>query len=119
MLLRAMDSIPKGVDDADPFPFLKRAFETIALAMAFLDTPLHHLAAGLPDWMVDDAFVVALALKSPEFEILGFTAAFGDTPARARMLDRLLGEAGRGDIPVAMGTAASLPKTCICQFALP
>jgi 3-hydroxyacyl-CoA dehydrogenase len=32
MLLRAMDSIPKGVDDADPFPFLKRAFETIALA---------------------------------------------------------------------------------------
>jgi 3-hydroxyacyl-CoA dehydrogenase len=32
MLLRAMDSIPKGVDDADPFPFVKRAFETIALA---------------------------------------------------------------------------------------
>jgi len=32
MLLRVMDSIPKGVDDADPFPFLKRAFETIALA---------------------------------------------------------------------------------------
>jgi 3-hydroxyacyl-CoA dehydrogenase len=32
MLVRAMDSIPKGVDDADPFPFLKRTFETIALA---------------------------------------------------------------------------------------
>jgi 3-hydroxyacyl-CoA dehydrogenase len=32
MLLRVMDSIPKGVDDADPFPFVKRAFETIALA---------------------------------------------------------------------------------------
>lgn len=32
MLVRAMDSIPKGVDDADPFPFVKRAFETIALA---------------------------------------------------------------------------------------
>ena len=32
MLLRALDSIPKGVDDADPFPFVKRAFETIALA---------------------------------------------------------------------------------------
>ena len=32
MLLRTMDSIPKGVDDADPFPFVKRAFETIALA---------------------------------------------------------------------------------------
>ena len=32
LLLRVMDSIPKGVDDADPFPFVKRAFETIALA---------------------------------------------------------------------------------------
>jgi 3-hydroxyacyl-CoA dehydrogenase len=32
MLLRAMDAIPKGADDADPFPFVKRAFETIALA---------------------------------------------------------------------------------------
>ena len=32
MLVRALDSIPKGVDDADPFPFVKRAFETIALA---------------------------------------------------------------------------------------
>jgi 3-hydroxyacyl-CoA dehydrogenase len=32
MLLRATDSIPKGMDDADPFPFVKRAFETIALA---------------------------------------------------------------------------------------
>lgn len=57
---------------------------------------------------VDDAFAVALALKSPEFEILGFTAAFGDTPARARMLDRMLSEAGRGDIPIAMGAAAKV-----------
>ncbi|MDX6611114.1 MAG: 3-hydroxyacyl-CoA dehydrogenase [Blastocatellia bacterium] len=32
MLVRALDSIPKNVDDADPFPFVKRAFETIALA---------------------------------------------------------------------------------------
>jgi len=32
MLMRVLDSIPKGVDDADPFPFVKRAFETIALA---------------------------------------------------------------------------------------
>jgi inosine-uridine nucleoside N-ribohydrolase len=60
---------------------------------------------------VDDAFAVALALKSPEFEILGFTAPFGDTRTRAKMLDRMLGEAGRGDIPVAMGASsnANLP----------
>jgi 3-hydroxyacyl-CoA dehydrogenase len=32
MLVRALDSIPKNMDDADPFPFVKRAFETIALA---------------------------------------------------------------------------------------
>jgi 3-hydroxyacyl-CoA dehydrogenase len=32
MLVRALDSIPKGLDDADPFPFVKRAFETVALA---------------------------------------------------------------------------------------
>jgi len=32
LLLRTLDSIPGNVDDADPFPFVKRAFETIALA---------------------------------------------------------------------------------------
>jgi 3-hydroxyacyl-CoA dehydrogenase len=32
MLVRAMDAIPKGVTDADGFPFVKRAFETIAMA---------------------------------------------------------------------------------------
>src|SRR5256886_4065280 len=32
MLLRALDSIPKDMSDADPFPFVKRAFETIAMA---------------------------------------------------------------------------------------
>ncbi|MDT4966300.1 MAG: 3-hydroxyacyl-CoA dehydrogenase [Acidobacteriota bacterium] len=32
MVVRALDAIPKGADDADPFPFVKRAFETIAMA---------------------------------------------------------------------------------------
>ena len=32
MLVRALDSIPANMSDADPFPFVKRAFETIALA---------------------------------------------------------------------------------------
>ncbi|MGZ8846240.1 MAG: 3-hydroxyacyl-CoA dehydrogenase NAD-binding domain-containing protein, partial [Pyrinomonadaceae bacterium] len=32
MLVRAMNSIPADMKDADPFPFVKRAFETIALA---------------------------------------------------------------------------------------
>lgn len=53
---------------------------------------------------IDDAFAVALALKSPEIEILGISTTFGDTEARAKILDRILGEAGRSDIPVVAGT---------------
>ncbi len=54
---------------------------------------------------VDDAFAVALALRSPELQILGISTTFGDTKTRAKLLDRLLGEAGRQDIPVATGTS--------------
>ncbi|HEV2762504.1 MAG TPA: 3-hydroxyacyl-CoA dehydrogenase/enoyl-CoA hydratase family protein [Pyrinomonadaceae bacterium] len=32
MLVRALDAIPRGATEADPFPFVKRAFETIAMA---------------------------------------------------------------------------------------
>jgi purine nucleosidase len=52
---------------------------------------------------IDDAFAIALALKSPELEILGVSTTFGDTEARAKIVDRLLGEAGRTDIPVLTG----------------
>jgi purine nucleosidase len=53
---------------------------------------------------IDDAFAIALALKSPELEILGISTTFGDTEARAKIVDRLLGEAGRQDIPILAGT---------------
>jgi inosine-uridine nucleoside N-ribohydrolase len=53
---------------------------------------------------VDDAFALALALRSPELDILGVTTTFGDTETRARIVDRFLGEAARPDIPVAAGT---------------
>lgn len=52
---------------------------------------------------IDDAFAVAFALRSPELQILGISTTFGDTEARARILDRLLAEAGRSDIPVLAG----------------
>src|SRR5438270_3477158 len=52
---------------------------------------------------VDDAFAVALALRSPELQILGITTTFGDTETRAKLLDRLLGETGHSDIPVGIG----------------
>jgi inosine-uridine nucleoside N-ribohydrolase len=52
---------------------------------------------------IDDAFAVALALRSPELQILGITTTFGDTEARARIVDRILGETARSDIPVLAG----------------
>lgn len=62
---------------------------------------------------IDDAFAVALALRSPELEILGVTTTFGDTATRAKLLDRFLAEAGRAEIPVAAGvpTAPKVPLT--------
>lgn len=62
---------------------------------------------------VDDAFAVALALRSPELKILGITTTFGDTETRARLLDRFLRETGHADIPVAAGepTHTSSPMT--------
>jgi purine nucleosidase len=51
----------------------------------------------------DDALAVGLAISSPELKILGITSAWGDTALRARLLDRLLCETGRTDIPVAVG----------------
>lgn len=64
---------------------------------------------------IDDAFAMALALNSPEFEILGVSAAFGDTMTRAKMLDRLLAEAGRTDIPVAMGLPTDVNRSGFTQ----
>lgn len=54
---------------------------------------------------IDDAFALALALRSPELRILGITTAYGDTELRAQLLDRYLGAIGRADIPVAAGVA--------------
>lgn len=56
---------------------------------------------------IDDGFALALAVKSPELEILGVTTTFGDTEARAKIADRFLGEVGRADIPVMAGKATA------------
>jgi purine nucleosidase len=63
---------------------------------------------------IDDAFAVALALRSPELQILGITTTFGDTETRAKLLDRFLAEAGRPEIPVAAGVP-SAPKSNFTQ----
>jgi purine nucleosidase len=60
---------------------------------------------------IDDAFAVALALQSPEVRILGFSTVTGDTTARAKILDEMLGQSDHRDIPVAAGKPANLPFT--------
>jgi purine nucleosidase len=52
---------------------------------------------------IDDAFALALVLRSPELHLLGITTEFGDTELRARLVDRYLKAVGRTDIPVAAG----------------
>ncbi len=52
---------------------------------------------------LDDAFALALILRSPELHLLGIQTAFGDTELRARLVDRYLAAVGRTDIPVLAG----------------
>lgn len=52
---------------------------------------------------IGDALAVGLALSSPELKVLGITTSLGDTALRARLVDRLLGDAGCPDIAVAAG----------------
>jgi purine nucleosidase len=63
---------------------------------------------------IDDAFALALALRSPELKIIGITTTFGDTETRAKLVDRFLAEVGRPDIPVAAGTPTR-PKGTFTQ----
>ena len=43
---------------------------------------------------IDDAFALALILRSPELHLLGIETAFGDTELRARLVDRYLAAVG-------------------------
>ena len=56
---------------------------------------------------LDDAFALALILRSPEFHLLGIQTAFGNTELRARLVDRYLAAVGRTDIPVLAGVPDS------------
>jgi purine nucleosidase len=62
---------------------------------------------------VDDAFALALAVRSPELQILGVMTTFGDTEMRAKIAERFLGEVGRTEIPVLAGkaTASKMPMS--------
>ncbi len=52
---------------------------------------------------IDDTWALALLLASPEFDIKLVTTAVGDTPAKTKVVARLLEIAERTDIPVGTG----------------
>jgi purine nucleosidase len=52
---------------------------------------------------IDDAFALALVLRSPELELVGITTAWGDTALRARLANRFLKETGAPAVPVLAG----------------
>jgi inosine-uridine nucleoside N-ribohydrolase len=65
---------------------------------------------------IDDAFALALAERTPQFQILGITTAFGDTTLRAQLTLRLLNATGFGTVPVSAGVPTP-PKTDFTQAA--
>jgi purine nucleosidase len=52
---------------------------------------------------IDDTLALLLALASPEVRVLGVTTVDGNVDLRARIAARILGLAGRADIPVFRG----------------
>jgi inosine-uridine nucleoside N-ribohydrolase len=59
---------------------------------------------------IDDAFALALALSSPEIQILQINSDFGDTDVRTRILDRFLEAVSRTDVVVATGVQTPMPE---------
>ena len=52
---------------------------------------------------VDDVVALSLALLSPEIELVGVSAVYGDVALRSRMALKMLALAGRDDMPVFAG----------------
>jgi purine nucleosidase len=71
---------------------------------------------------IDDALALALALQSPEIDVLGISTVFGDTKLRAHLAAHLVAVFGRNDIPVAAGISEPLrrrhPPSGVAQAAV-
>ena len=52
---------------------------------------------------IDDAWALAFVLAHQDFEPLGITVTHGNTPARAKMVCKMLSQTGRDSIPVFVG----------------
>ena len=57
---------------------------------------------------VDDVFALLLAVRDPAYDLWAVTVVYGQVEARARLARHVLDLAGRPDIPVAIGSSASL-----------
>ncbi|HEX8476314.1 MAG TPA: 3-hydroxyacyl-CoA dehydrogenase/enoyl-CoA hydratase family protein [Pyrinomonadaceae bacterium] len=91
MVVRALDSIPRGMEDADPFPFVKRAFETIALAK--------------------------VATSAEEARVYGF---LGEDDSVSMNADRLIADAKQEVLSLAAtGYVEPQPRTDIRALGLP
>jgi inosine-uridine nucleoside N-ribohydrolase len=66
---------------------------------------------------VDDAFALALILESPEFDLLGVTTVSGHSEDRARLVAKLLEDAGRQDVPVVAGASGQFIPSFQCRLA--
>jgi purine nucleosidase len=61
----------------------------------------------------DDALALSLALASPEIDVRGVTVVSGDVDLRAQMAARLLGMAGREDIPIFKGQGPPIGRAAV------
>ena len=59
----------------------------------------------------DDAFALALAARSPEFDILGVVTVFKDVTTRCKEARAVLDAAGRSDIKVYKGNSRPIKQT--------
>jgi inosine-uridine nucleoside N-ribohydrolase len=57
---------------------------------------------------IDDAFALALALRSPELQIMQINTTFGNTALRSQLLDRFLSAIDRSDIAISTGAQTSV-----------
>ena len=80
-----------------PTPSLALAPQSGARSKVIIDTDIGD--------DVDDAFALALALQSPELDVIGITTAWGNTHLRVRLVERFLAETTHAGIPVAEGIA--------------
>jgi inosine-uridine nucleoside N-ribohydrolase len=108
---------------------MKKSLFSVALVALALSIPASRIPAQTtaPQLVIldtdigddiDDAFALALILRSPELHLLGIQTAFGDTELRARLVDRYLSAVGRTDIPVLAGVPGKSTHFSQAAYAL-